>query len=91
MPDSDSGCLFVHRERHDHDTLLVLRGSLDQFGAATLTRMLEHLDLTDRDHLVLDLSGLEQVCDRGTTVIESLQQRCRAGGVALEILSGRTG
>ncbi len=91
MPDMDSGCLFVHRERHDHETLLVLRGTLDPLGAATLTRLLEHLDLTDRDHLVLDLSGVEHVCDRGTTVLESLQQRCQAGGVKLEILSAQTG
>ncbi len=82
-----SACLFLHREQHGHEISLVLRGTLDRLGAETLERVLDHIDLADDDHLVLDLAQIESVDEEGNRIIDALRERCATTHACLEVLS----
>jgi ABC-type transporter Mla MlaB component len=81
-------CLFVHREQTGDAATIVLRGTLDDFNAEILARVLAAVDPTLTNRVELDLTQLQLIDSRGVEVVLAFHAHCLTSNAELTVCAG---
>jgi anti-anti-sigma factor len=84
----DLGTLSMRSEREGDVHTLRLFGELDLATAADVQRELEHVEATDAESIVLDLSELTFMDSTGVRLLVTAHARARADSNRLTLLRG---
>ncbi len=84
----DLGTLTMRSEREGDVHTLRLSGELDLATAAEVQRELEHVETTDAESIVLDLSELTFMDSTGVRLLVTAHARARADSNRLTLLRG---
>ncbi len=84
----DLGTLSMRSEREGDVHTLRLSGELDLATAAGVQRELEHVEATDAESIVLDLSELTFMDSTGVRLLVTAHARARADSNRLTLLRG---
>lgn len=84
----DLGTLSMRSEREGDVHTLRLSGELDLATAAEVQRELEHVEATDAESIVLDLSELTFMDSTGVRLLVTAHARARADSNRLTLLRG---
>jgi len=84
----DLGTLSMRSEREGDVHTLRLSGELDLATAAEVERELEHVEATDAESIVLDLSELTFMDSTGVRLLVTAHARARADSNRLTLLRG---
>ena len=85
---TDLGTLSMRSEREGDVHTLRLSGELDLATAADVQRELEHVEATDAESIVLDLSELTFMDSTGVRLLVTAHARARADSNRLTLLRG---
>jgi anti-anti-sigma factor len=83
-----SAQLAIERKDHADGCVLTLRGELDLATCRLLAAELQTAELAGKNHIVIDLGGLEFMDSSGLHALLEANERSRANGHRLSLLRG---